>query len=41
MAVVGELDMVNTLLERIQQEWKCSNPEFVVEGAMSSSAALN
>ena len=33
MAVVGELDMVNTLLERIQQEWKCSNPEFVVEGA--------
>ena len=33
MAVVGELDTVNTLLERIQQEWKCSSPEFVVEGA--------
>ena len=33
MAVVGEHDVVNSLLERIQQEWKCSSPEFVAEGS--------
>ena len=33
MAVVGEDSVVSLLLERIQQEWKCSSPEFVKEGS--------
>ena len=31
MAVVGEHDVVTTLLDRIRAEWKCSAPEFVTE----------